>query len=265
MQRQRAFTIIELLVVIAIIAVLIGLLFPVLGAIKRNARQTENSSVVRGVIQSMITYSGSNRNFFPGFDGFTFANNTAAGITGPSAYGQCPEARYWIMLTENYTTADALISPSESKSPWQRDEVTRDNYSFAMLNLSTNPTAGTPNTADGNAYRREEWRNQQNPLAPLVSDRIADTGTFAPTVPDTTTYLSIHDGSEPGKWFGSIGFGDLSVDFSNTSAVETRFAGYRNQTDDIFTPGDGTGTAQEQLKNAEVTFSGVNQPIGLVE
>ncbi|MEZ6194032.1 MAG: type II secretion system protein [Phycisphaerales bacterium] len=259
MQRQRAFTIIELLVVIAIIAVLIGLLFPVLGAIKRNARQTENSSVVRGVIQSMITYSGSNRNFFPGFDGFTFADNTAD-TTNASAHGQCPEGRYWIMLTENYTTADALISPSESKSPWQRDAVTKDNYSFAMLNLAGNPTVVTPAATDTHAYRREEWRNQQNPLAPLVTDRIADPPNFTPG--DPTTYLSIHDGSEEGKWIGSIGFGDLSVDFSDTSVVETRFAGYRNQADDIFTPGDGTGTGAEPYKNAQVTYSAVNQPNG---
>ncbi len=259
MKRQRAFTIIELLVVLAIIAVLIGLLFPAIGAVKRNARQTENNTLVRGVLQSMVTYSAGHRNFFPGFDGFAFDDNTAD-TTGASAHGQTPEGRYWVMLTENYTTGDALISPSEDKTPWQRDAVIKDNYSFAMLNLATNPTVVTPPINDGNAYRREEWRNQQNPQVPLVTDRLVDNSEYIDG--DTTTYLSIHDGSEVGKWLGSIGFGDLSVEFSNTSEVETRFSGYRNDADDIFTPGDGTGTGQEPFKNAEITYSVVNQPNG---
>ncbi len=259
MIHRRAFTIIELLVVIAIIAVLIGLLFPALGAIKRNARQTENNTLVRNIIQSMIAYSESRRGFFPGFDGFEFADNTAD-TSGPSAYGQNPEARYWILLTENYTTGDALISPSETKIPWQNGPVTEDNYSFAMLNLSTNPTNTNPTTQD--AYRREEWRNQQNPQAVLVSDRLAETSSIVPTAGAPQTYLSIHDGSEEGEWIGSIGFGDLTVEFSDTPIVTTRYAGQRNDSDDIFNDGDGNGVAN---KNALMTYRGVNQPLGYFE
>ncbi len=260
MRTQRAFTIIELLVVIAIIAVLIGLIFPAIGAIKRNAKQTENNVAVRGIIQSMITYSESRRSFFPGFDGFQFDDNTAK-VSGRSAYGQNPEARYFVMLDQNYTTADAIISPAEEKDQWVRDEVSTDNYSFAMLDLASNPVSVTA-LDSANAYRREEWRNQQNPLAPLVTDRLAVRGTILPTAGAPTTYLSIHDGSEEGKWIGSIGYGDLSVDFEKTTEIETRFADQRNEVDDIFNPNDVAGGGVVPQKNASMTYKSINQPVG---
>ena len=264
MRTQRAFTIIELLVVIAIIAVLIGLIFPAIGAIKRNAKQTENNVAVRGIIQSMITYSESRRSFFPGFDGFQFDDNSAK-VTGVSSRGQNPEARYFVMLDQNYTTADAIISPAEEKDQWVRDEVSTDNYSFAMLDLASNPVSVTA-LDSANAYRREEWRNQQNPLAPLVTDRLAENGsTIVPIQGNPDTYLSIHDGSEEGKWIGSIGYGDLSVDFEKTSEVETRFADQRNEVDDIFFQNDVAGAGLVPEKNASMTFRSVGQPLGIIE
>lgn len=242
MHRQRAFTLIELLVVIAIIAILMGILFPAIGAIQSSARKKENNVKVRNIIQSMITYSGARRNFFPGFtvNGIT-ADTTET--TGDSGAGDTTEARYWILLDGNYTTNDALISPSESKNPWMMNDVTNENYSYALLQLT-------------NGDRLEEWLNEQNPLAPLVSDRLAETNNVTPNPGNPNTYLSIHDSSSEGKWAGSIGFGDLSVDFLTTTEVETRFAGQRNSADDIFDVGSGT---------AAMTFTGTNNPVGIVE
>lgn len=270
MPKQRAFTIIELMVAIAIIAVMVGLLFPAIGAVRRAAKKQENNTKVRNILQGMITYSSSHRDFFPGFDGFEF---TADGVdtTGNSGRGQTAEARYWILLDGNYTVGEGLISSSETKDIWQRDAVTTDHYSYALLKLNST-SAATLSGAD--AYRREEWRNEQNPLAPLVSDRLVREG-GNPTIGNADTYLSIHDGSVPGKWQGSIGFGDLSVEFTDTPKVPTRFAGFNNadrsgtpnnEDDDIFDDGDSWASNSADLnKQAGMTYEGHYTPDGPVE
>lgn len=273
MKKQRAFTIIELLVAIAIIAVLVGLLFPAIGAVKRTARQQENNSKVRGVIQGMIAHSESHRGFFPGFDGFAFINDTLD-TTGNSGYGQTAEARYWILLDGSYLDGESLVSASEIKDPWIRDDITADNYSFAMLRLANQGNSTTPNASD--AYRREEWRNEQNSLAPLVSDRLVRDGAQTPTIGNDSTYVSIHDSSEVGDWRGSIGFGDLSVEFSDTAKVPTRIAGQnnadyetttnRNEDDDIFDPGDSWAPAGVNPNTqAAMTYQGHNTPDGPIQ
>ena len=52
------FTLIELLVVIAIIAVLAGLLFPVIGKVQLRGIETRTTSNLRQVGAAMGTYSG---------------------------------------------------------------------------------------------------------------------------------------------------------------------------------------------------------------
>jgi prepilin-type N-terminal cleavage/methylation domain-containing protein len=257
MNKQRAFTIIELLVVISILAVLAGLLFPAIGAVKRHAKQTENSSKVRGIIQAMVQSSESRRGFFPGFDGFSF---TADGLatTGNSGVGQTTQARFWIILNGNYTDGAALISPQESKDPWTLGSVTTDNYSYAMSTLNDNNGA-TLSVFD--RYRREEWRNEQNALAPVVTDRLASTSSNNPVPGNPTTYLSIHDGADVGEWQGSVGFGDIHVEFLNSSATAARTAGEHSDEDDIFDNADGTGGTAN--KNAMMTYQGFDNPIGL--
>lgn len=258
MKKQRAFTMVELLVVIAIIAVLMGLLFPTIGAIKRNAKKKESDVKVRNIVQSMITYSAARKNFFPGFDGFSFTQDRAdtTGLSGPGSY---TEARFWILLDGNYTVADGLISPAEDKETWLGNDVTEDNYSYTMSQLTTGPSP----TA-GDAYRRFEWRNEQNPLAPLVTDRLAfPVGGASPTAGNTAEYMSIHDDSTEGDWVGSIGFGDLSVEFSDTSEIETRIDGQRNDVDDIFF--DQASTLDVPDKNASAAFRSANIAAGEVE
>ena len=64
-QRRRAFTLIELLVSIAVIAVLIGILLPVLGAARRQAQTTACLKQAQQVAVGVMTFAGDNKGQLP--------------------------------------------------------------------------------------------------------------------------------------------------------------------------------------------------------
>ena len=63
--KPRAFTLIELLVVIGIIAILIGLLLPVLGKALASAARTRCAGQLHGIGHMLQMYFGENRNTLP--------------------------------------------------------------------------------------------------------------------------------------------------------------------------------------------------------
>ena len=65
MSRRRAFTLVELLVVIGIIAVLVGILLPVMGKARESARRTVCLSNLRQVHQIFHMYAMENRDLVP--------------------------------------------------------------------------------------------------------------------------------------------------------------------------------------------------------
>jgi prepilin-type N-terminal cleavage/methylation domain-containing protein len=62
---RKAFTLVELLVVIAIIALLIGLLFPVLGRVRRQAQRTSCAAELRQIGSLFQMYLSDSRNKLP--------------------------------------------------------------------------------------------------------------------------------------------------------------------------------------------------------
>jgi prepilin-type N-terminal cleavage/methylation domain-containing protein/prepilin-type processing-associated H-X9-DG protein len=65
MKGRRAFTLIELLVVIAIIALLIGILLPALGQARESGKNVKCQSHLRGIGQSLMTYTNDYKGKFP--------------------------------------------------------------------------------------------------------------------------------------------------------------------------------------------------------
>ncbi len=63
--KKRGFTLIELLVVIAIIAMLMAILMPALGRVKRLAQRIVDASHVRGMGQGTLIYAQENDDEFP--------------------------------------------------------------------------------------------------------------------------------------------------------------------------------------------------------
>jgi prepilin-type N-terminal cleavage/methylation domain-containing protein/prepilin-type processing-associated H-X9-DG protein len=106
-RRRRAFTLVELLVVIGIIAVLIGILMPVLGKAREQARRTRCLSNLRSIGQALFTYANENRDKLPDGNGALVYND--------------PAAADWVMV--NF--ADALQAAGVFHCPSDRDNEPR--------------------------------------------------------------------------------------------------------------------------------------------
>lgn len=249
--RKSGFTLIELLVVISIIALLIAILLPALGAARRTARRMQNSTQTRGIHQAMVTFSNSNKNYFPGLDGsggLIAAGTTAgAGPTGGTQSGNAVESRYWILLDGDFFTPEYVLSPAETETRNEWDEgtaVENVEYSYALLDIRSGQ----------DTQRRAEWSQTLNTQAIAISDRALGAA---------GTAYSIHTESETtaanNKWSGSITRNDNSTSFeasggANGVEFETKYGSSSLVTnDDIFVGDDGTVTDGDALMIAEGT------------
>ena len=100
--RRRAFTLIELLVVISIIALLIGLLLPVLGSARATARQARCLSNLRMMGLATTNYA------------YTFDGQ----LPGIGLGGALPEQGSWLFTLADFVDSDLLYRCPSDDSPY---------------------------------------------------------------------------------------------------------------------------------------------------
>jgi len=221
--RKEAFTLIELLVVISIIALLIGILLPVLASARNAALQGKNTTRVRGIQQGCHQYSQSNNGKYPGLD------------NDESTYADYYNAsrRFQLLLDGNFVTADYLVSPVEQQkqpnSQLAASPTPTDHFSYVMLKIG-------PRDISGGIWhfgRRAEWSSNVNSQAVMIYDRNTATGTGSDA-------RSIHSDRD---WRGSVAFGDGHAQFESDNVLdkETSYSAHTNAqgTDDLFVDESG--------------------------
>ena len=216
MSTPRAFTFVELIVVLAIVLLLIGILLPTLGAARRTARCTQNSTPVRGIHSALVLFSQDNNKYYPGIN-----------KDGNRMEDYSTEYRFQALLDDNYFTGEYIISPSETKTAMTQTGIkpTIDNYSYAFLNIS-----------DLNAKRMAEWKDTSNSEAVVLSDRaiaVDDEGHFK------SVHVNLKDNAKT-LWQGSVGFNDNHVRYLHTYEVDTQYGDHSTENDNLFNATNGS-------------------------
>ncbi|MHC4664787.1 MAG: type II secretion system protein [Planctomycetota bacterium] len=131
--RRTGFTFVELLVVIAAIALLMGILLPVLSAARQQARAVACASNLRQLSLALTAYDQENGTFPPGFDDFSFPMIAPPGdYVGHATYD--PQGWWWFhflarTLNKNFGSGTAVWCPSRRiKDPGPNANILCGNY-----------------------------------------------------------------------------------------------------------------------------------------
>jgi len=128
---RRGFSLIELLVVIAIIAILIGLIMPMLSGARRAAKSVQCKSNLRQLGQALLLYAGDNRGWY-----FPVGIHETTGLPYSSFGINRPPHERWPMRVFKVPGAPpppAYDSDAYTQNPYQPDVYPAAPYTPAVL------------------------------------------------------------------------------------------------------------------------------------
>ncbi|MHC4362308.1 MAG: type II secretion system protein, partial [Planctomycetota bacterium] len=116
--RRTGFTFVELLVIVAVIALLVGILLPVLSTARQQATAVVCASNIKHLALALTTYEQENGTFPPGFDNVTFTMVAPpGGYAGNASYDR--QGWWWFhflttALNKDFERGSILWCPSRS-------------------------------------------------------------------------------------------------------------------------------------------------------
>ncbi len=243
MRVRSGFTLIELLVVIAIIAILIGILIPALGKSRQSARQLQDSTSVRGMVQALQTWAANNDGDYP-LPSVLDRNDGTVTATHPREKDNAGNI-VSVLIFNSLFKVEQAVSAAETSSRISRAE----GYQMGTSDKAETPSdalwdpgfAGNSEEIDGSATgvgkgrrgpngnlsfgiippfgaRLDRWRMATDGDSVLVANRGPKyNGTpgawvlYDDATSNRSNTLRIHGGAK--QWDGNVGISDGSVDF----------------------------------------------------
>jgi prepilin-type N-terminal cleavage/methylation domain-containing protein/prepilin-type processing-associated H-X9-DG protein len=206
-RRRRAFTLVELLVVIGIIAVLIGIVLPVLGRAREHAYRVQCCSNLRQIGQALVIYLNQSKGLMPvapkhasgaggtnDYDAWYYRTSPML-PNGPYAiYDNLPNSPVGRILKLSTKNTKVLVCPTDRLTPLRKPPEYCYSYVFnRMFNGTSAPPAGIKKVTECRNSAEKVWVYEEDD-----AERDDGNGELWTTAWDKTDLLSIrHD--ERGK------------------------------------------------------------------
>ncbi len=211
--KKSGFTLIELLVVISIIALLLGILVPVLGVAKKNASILKESVNLRNIHAALATYGTSNKDWFAGYT----AAGKIAGFDIPTSASVNFLGKYYAAVTNSDGSTSGTVSTSIA-------DTTAYAQAILLDEASTTPaqwvSPGETNVTGGN----KAVTHESGTVLEAVATKATQTVTTAATNTSTTGMVSVFNSSFAVLAYGS---GTLKPEWKSNQNNQAIVAGSR--------------------------------------